>query len=43
MPAEWPEKALLPGYHEHGFVSSWAGNYQTSPVSGPLFDEMWVR
>ena len=26
-----------------GFVSSRAGNYQTSPVYGPLVDQMWVR
>jgi peptide/nickel transport system substrate-binding protein len=26
-----------------GFFSSRAGNYQTSPVYGPLLDQMWVR
>src|SRR5690242_9079638 len=26
-----------------GFVSSRAGNYQESPVYGPLVDQMWVR
>jgi len=26
-----------------GFVSSRAGNYQTSPMYGPLLDQMWVR
>jgi len=26
-----------------GFVSSRAGNYQTSPIYGPLFDQIWVR
>ena len=26
-----------------GFVSSRAGNYQESPVYGPLLDQMWVR
>jgi YVTN family beta-propeller protein len=26
-----------------GFVSSRAGNYQASPVYGPLLDQMWVR
>jgi peptide/nickel transport system substrate-binding protein len=26
-----------------GFVSSRVGNYQTSPLYGPLFDQMWVR
>ncbi len=26
-----------------GFVSSGAGNYQESPVYGPLLDQMWVR
>ena len=26
-----------------GFVSSRAGNYQASPVYGPLVDQMWVR
>jgi peptide/nickel transport system substrate-binding protein len=26
-----------------GFVSSRVGNYQESPVYGPLIDQMWVR
>jgi YVTN family beta-propeller protein len=26
-----------------GFVSARAGNYQASPVYGPLLDQMWVR
>ena len=26
-----------------GFVSSRVGNYQASPVYGPLVDQMWVR
>jgi hypothetical protein len=26
-----------------GFVSSRAGNYQASPVYGPLLDQMWIR
>ena len=26
-----------------GFVSSRAGNYQASPMYGPLLDQMWVR
>jgi ABC-type transport system substrate-binding protein len=26
-----------------GFVSSRAGNYQASPVYGPLLDQMWVQ
>ena len=26
-----------------GFVSSRVGNYQQSPVYGPLLDQMWVR
>jgi hypothetical protein len=26
-----------------GFVSSRAGDYQESPVYGPLLDQMWVR
>jgi YVTN family beta-propeller protein len=26
-----------------GFVASRAGNYQASPVYGPLLDQMWVR
>jgi ABC-type transport system substrate-binding protein len=26
-----------------GFVSSRVGNYQESPVYGPLADQMWVR
>jgi YVTN family beta-propeller protein len=26
-----------------GFISARAGNYQTSPVYGPLLDQMWVR
>jgi peptide/nickel transport system substrate-binding protein len=26
-----------------GFVSTRAGNYQESPVYGPLLDQMWVR
>jgi ABC-type transport system substrate-binding protein len=26
-----------------GFVSSRVGNYQESPVYGPLLDQMWVR
>ncbi|HZC64885.1 MAG TPA: ABC transporter substrate-binding protein [Streptosporangiaceae bacterium] len=25
------------------FVSARAGNYQESPISGPLYDQMWVR
>ena len=25
------------------FVSARTGNYQESPISGPLFDQMWVR
>ena len=25
------------------FVSARAGNYQESPISGPLLDQMWVR
>ena len=28
---------------EAGFVSSRVGNYQQSPVYGPLLDQMWVR
>jgi peptide/nickel transport system substrate-binding protein len=26
-----------------GFVSSRAGNYQASPVYGPLLDQIWIR
>jgi YVTN family beta-propeller protein len=35
----------VPVYDETsaGFVSSRAGNYQTSPEYGPLLDQMWVR
>ena len=39
------EAPYVPVYNatDAGFVSSRAGNYQASPVYGPLLDQMWVR
>jgi peptide/nickel transport system substrate-binding protein len=39
------EAPYVPVYNgaDAGFVSSRAGNYQASPVYGPLLDQIWVR